>query len=123
MEKLKHTPGPWKAETATCGIFANYPIKKYESEIDKISREDATHFRTIQICQIETDLGRANYTEEQRANQKLIAAAPEMLEALIWAKEQFKRLADEGKYPEFMLSKNGGQGVQPIVNAIHKAIE
>jgi len=83
MEKLKHSPAPWIAETATCGVSTTYPIKKYESETDRVNPEDATHFRTIQICQIETDLGRANYTEEQRANQKLIAAAPEMLDVLM----------------------------------------
>jgi len=36
-----------------------------------------------------------------------------------WSKEQFKKLADEGRYPEFMLSQNGGEGIMPLVNAIN----
>ena len=59
--------------------------------------------------------------EEAKANAKLIAASPDMLEALEWSLTQFKRLADMGRYPEFMLQKNGGQGVMPIVKAIEKA--
>lgn len=49
--------------------------------------------------------------------------ADELLSACEWAKAQFKRLADDGNYPEFMLSQNGGQGVMPIVNAIKIASE
>ena len=49
--------------------------------------------------------------------------ADELLAACEWAKEQFKKLADEGRYPEFMLSQNGGEGVMPLVNAIKLATE
>jgi hypothetical protein len=49
--------------------------------------------------------------------------ADELLSACEWAKEQFKKLADEGRYPEFMLSQNGGEGIMPIVNAIKLATE
>ncbi len=49
--------------------------------------------------------------------------ADELLAACEWAKEQFKKLADEGRYPEFMLSQNGGEGVMPLVNAIKIAKE
>jgi len=52
-------------------------------------------------------------------DSKLAAAAPELLRACIWALEQFKRLSDEGKYPEFMLVQNGGEGVMPLVRAIN----
>jgi len=48
-------------------------------------------------------------------------AAPELLEALIWAKEQFKILADKGQYPEHLLTQNGGDGIMKITNAINKA--
>jgi len=47
--------------------------------------------------------------------------ADELLEACQWAIEQFKRLADEGHYPEFMLQQNGGEGVMPLVKAINNA--
>ena len=54
-------------------------------------------------------------------DSKLAAAAPELLRACIWALEQFKKLSDEGKYPEFMLEQNGGEGVMPLVRAINNA--
>lgn len=47
--------------------------------------------------------------------------ADELLAACEWAKEQFKRLADEGRYPEFMLIQNGGNGIVPIISAIKLA--
>lgn len=47
--------------------------------------------------------------------------ADELLAACKWAKEQFKKLADEGCYPEFMLSQNGGEGIMPLINAINLA--
>ena len=58
----------------------------------------------------------------REANAKLISAAPDLLEACIWAKEQFKILADKGLYPEHLLTKNGGNGITTLVNAIEKAI-
>lgn len=100
MTKVKYTPGPWW----------------YSRNDDSILADPMGMLKLAKVHPI-------SQTDDGSSNGKLMAAAPEMLEALIWAKEQFKRLADEGKYPEFMLSKNGGQGVQPIVNAIHKAIE
>lgn len=42
----------------------------------------------------------------------------ELLEACIWAEQQFKRLAEDGRYPEFMLTQNGGDGFMPLVKAI-----
>ena len=50
-----------------------------------------------------------------------IDVTSELAEACNWALEQFQRLADEGRYPEFMLSNNGGEGVMPLVNALKKA--
>lgn len=61
--------------------------------------------------------------KKAQANAKLIAAAPDLLEACAWAIKQFKRLADEGRYPEFMMSINGGEGYIPLVKAIKKATE
>ncbi len=61
--------------------------------------------------------------EEAEANAKLIAAAPNLLEACIWAKDVIKKLADEGKYPDFLLKENGGDGIMTLVDAINKAIK
>ena len=46
-----------------------------------------------------------------------------LIDACKWAIEQFKRLADEGRYPEFMLAKNGGVGIMPLVKAIENVVE
>jgi len=49
------------------------------------------------------------------------AIADELLLACEWAVIQFKRLADEGKYPEFMPRQNDGVGIIPLVVAINLA--
>lgn len=61
--------------------------------------------------------------KESEANARLIAAAPKLLEACKWAVEQFKKLADQGKYPDFMMADNGGNGIMPLVEAIKQAEE
>ena len=55
------------------------------------------------------------------ANAKLIAAAPELLEACQWALKQFEILNDKGLYPTHLLSVNGGDGLMTIIKAINKA--
>lgn len=59
--------------------------------------------------------------QEAEANARLIASSPELLEACEWAVKQFKILADKGKYPEHMLTENGGEGIMVLRNAIKKA--
>jgi hypothetical protein len=82
---------------------------------------DRADGRIVTICS--TDVSNHIEQDEAVANAKLIASAPELLAACQWAVEQFKRLADEGRYPEFMLSQNGGEGVMPLVKAIKRATE
>jgi hypothetical protein len=74
---------------------------------------------------VNTDKGYAHldFLVKIDVDSKLAAAAPELLRACIWAKEQFKRLADEGNYPEFMLGQNGGEGIMPLVRAINSAVK
>ena len=59
--------------------------------------------------------------KEKDANAKLIAAAPELLEACQWALMQFEILNDKGLYPTHLLSVNGGDGLMTIIKAINKA--
>ena len=54
-------------------------------------------------------------------NAKLIAAAPELLEACQWALKQFEILNDKGLYPTHLLYVNGGDGLMTIIKAINKA--
>lgn len=99
--EAKHTKGEWKARNND-----NYCLVYSELH------------GGITLCNHE-----GKHKEEHEANAKLIAAAPDLLEACAWAIKQFKRLADEGRYPEFMMSINGGEGYIPLVKAIKKATE
>jgi hypothetical protein len=66
---------------------------------------------------------KVNKPDDQCGEYVSKEVADELLAACKWAKEQFLKLADQGKYPEFMLQQNGGNGVMPLSNAINKALE
>ena len=81
--KFKHTPGPWKA----WGIGG---LELY------ISRGD-------DVCEIICNLGLPHHVdecEEKEANAHLIAAAPDMLEALIMVKKYGHSGYTEGSKPD-----------------------
>jgi len=61
MKNLKHTPAPWT-------------INKYNSIVDSKGK-------TITVRGMALNMG-SDHNEEITANQKLIASAPELLEAL-----------------------------------------
>ena len=75
--KTKHTPGEWKVI-----IENNFPIEIhakaiYNSELDSMMDGD-------QVCIISEEYNEIEVPfEEQQANAKLIAAAPEMLDVLL----------------------------------------
>jgi hypothetical protein len=64
------------------------------------------------------EIAKVYYSE---ANAHLIAAAPAMYEALKEAVLYFQRLANEGHYPEFMMTENGGHGWDNAAKALLKA--
>ena len=103
--KKKFTEGDWNVsdDTSEC-----YLVKSddggliafvYDGDID----EEAIHMDVVE------------------ANAKLIASAPELLEACQWALKQFEILNDKGLYPTHLLSVNGGDGLMTIIKAINKA--
>lgn len=106
---MKHTPGPWLQNGAA--IYALQETGKYHKGEPIL--ENRFYIFIQGPCS----------EEEKLANAKLIAAAPELLAACEWAVEQFKKLADDGKYPEHLLAQNGGSGYLPLVLAIKKATE
>lgn len=108
----KHTPGPW-----TYMVVEDQNMISIQSEIpteEQINNEDTS------ITGIWGSFHRDN--EVDLANAKLIAAAPDLLEACKWAMDQFKRMiSSTGIYPENLTQENGGDGFVRIVNAINKA--
>ena len=98
---MKHTKGKWQLNEATI--------------INPSSDSKKGDITTIAQCY--AGFNYETTTEECLANAKLMSASPELLEACIWAKEQFKRLADEGRYP-FLLQ---GNGLMKLIGAINLA--
>ena len=65
----QHTPGPWRiVEFADSGIFVSPPDDNISVICDIVTRSQ--------------ELGNDDPSDEDRANAALIAAAPELLEAL-----------------------------------------
>jgi hypothetical protein len=101
--ETKHTPGPWTIGQNTIDTFGD--VRRGHISIDAI------RWGSFAICYRheinETD-------DECIANAKLIAAAPDMLEALIKAKRMYEEVEPVGGY----------QGVyKSICNSINKAIK
>lgn len=107
MKNLKHTPAPWKISIEPFTILVTHL---------------ATNQKEESICQMSS---RYKTDEETAANSKLIAAAPELLEALM---EIIKSCDPEDVTPNKMFEGInlgefyvGGCGI-PSNESIHKAI-
>jgi len=73
-EEVKHTPGPWKKVPVNQTIFKGHRITLITAD------GDPTNYDETVVCEME---GYPPYsTGVMKANENLIAAAPEMLEAL-----------------------------------------
>ncbi len=72
--ETKHTPGKWTL-TIDDRIEAFYLSKNNK----EVKRNDATHHTTKTICKMELPFLQNTLNEEQKANAKLIAAAPDLL--------------------------------------------
>ena len=101
-EKVTHTPGPWVEDADT---------------IIKFLGEDANGIHVQAICEISYPNDRDASTKEAEANAYLIAAAPELLEALEFAKEVISEYAHRHIVPVGKLLACSGR----IEAAIRKA--
>jgi hypothetical protein len=71
MMEVKHTPGPWVVQDGD----------RFSMEM-VITSQRRIEESMAPICEMDVDYD-GEHGEEQHANAKLIAAAPELLEALI----------------------------------------
>ena len=71
----KHTPGPWVI------------IVDELSDSVSITTEKRIEDSMVEICEVTAGFWSEKFETEQRANARLIASAPELLEALEWIKD------------------------------------
>jgi hypothetical protein len=74
--KSKHTPGPWKVE--------RHGMNFQDCDTDTEIWNQNTHIATINEAH-------GQHEVDDQANARLIAAAPEMLDALIMIQQAYKR--------------------------------
>lgn len=104
--QTKHTPGPW-AVTAVGSCFAIHPAAS-ENERDDFCRLTPHNYHPCgwDAAKAETD-----------ANARLMAAAPELADALAWALDQIEDDLDLDHqealaYARAVLARARGEGVQ-----------
>ena len=112
---MKHTKGEWKVKTNP--VLNEMYTWVTTVQIFPWNKMPIAGNKTI-ICKVF-----GGTKENCGANAKLIATAPELLEACLWSVKQFKILADKGQYPEHLLAKNNGKGFSIITTAIKKATQ
>lgn len=83
--ETKHTPGPWEAIDSKHGLLVR-------TESPSKTKYGASRYAAIGGF----ESGDKDQYEEAKANARLIAAAPELFEALKWMIQR----ADEGGYPD-----------------------
>ena len=107
MSEIKHTPGPWKADVY------DYPLADTGDYCTSFLVLDSQG-DTIATCDYTKD-----EDDETVANLNLLAAAPELLEALLWCKSQ-----GWIQYTKRIPNQNAAfcDGVDKALAAIAKAI-
>jgi hypothetical protein len=107
--KNKHTPGPWKIfypEAKDCGLG--------------VDTEDKENPKSIVVMDTESGII-ADSEEEQLANAKLIASAPELLESLTQVSQYLFNTVDPSNTEEHLVDSMPYPLVKRMQDAIKKA--
>lgn len=117
--------GRWEDDYTMHGVFHQWTISYERTESGYGNSTTLALVETPEGTVVELPLNAFKFVNEGEtvSNAKLFETASELLNACKWAKEQFMRLANDGLYPEFMLTENGGDGVMPLVRAIKSATD
>lgn len=110
-QKEMFTPGEWSTSFDTQVDYENEMIDIHAW--DGKSMKPGLWIASARFCQVSMN--------EAEANAALIAQAKNMYYALQKCVDIFKQLADDGKYPDQMLTVNGGRGFRFITDILQKA--
>ena len=120
--KVGYTPGPWKVrKNGSGGVFAADGYEVAEAQMGSslslkyLNGRKKTHWASTPGASIDRD------EEEMEANERLIAAAPEMFEAI---KEHLENCGPREWSPEWKgRSCPGGDGLHEKFRQIIKKVE
>jgi len=108
MSENKWTPGSWRKSSKTKAV-----ISDSARGIDvkgATGTEASAYYGGNLICESVSDY-----------NANLIAAAPELYDALEYARSLIMESLETGLSPKGIFAVNGGKGLAPIDNALAKA--
>lgn len=95
---MTHTPGPWTVSETDTHVYLRGPCREY------ICQWDLRYVGGWKFTPTE----RASLQAERRATARLIACAPELLQALIHANEWSKQHeGDPGRYADLIAKATG----------------
>ena len=110
--KTKHTPGPW----SSLEYQANPDSKKWAISCLRPAKNGCRENPQVAIC---NEMGGSSIGEDEgRANARLIAAAPDLLEAIVALRDEAVKISEK-----FDVDGKGFAGSAPIWAYILDATE
>jgi hypothetical protein len=112
---LKHTPGPWKFETVLTSVGHCHKIGPFPWKHDK------QNHACIYVNYPNHD-GRGLFEDELAANARLIAAAPDLLEALKDLKVRYESLFNIFAVKTYSPSSDSSSDLELALTTCNRAI-